>query len=62
MQKRGINIDSLVLIFSFIVVAQLMSYIITQGTFERVPFPDNPNSITMLQSRRSTVDQSTGNI
>jgi uncharacterized ion transporter superfamily protein YfcC len=43
MQKRGINIDSLVLIFSFIIVAQLMSYVITQGTFERAPFPDNPN-------------------
>jgi uncharacterized ion transporter superfamily protein YfcC len=42
MQKRGINIDSLALIFSFIVIAQLMSYIITQGTFERSPFPDNP--------------------
>jgi uncharacterized ion transporter superfamily protein YfcC len=43
MQKRGINIDSLALIFSFIVVAQLMSYVITQGTFERAPFPDNPD-------------------
>jgi uncharacterized ion transporter superfamily protein YfcC len=42
MQKRGINIDSLALIFSFIVIAQLMSYVITQGTFERSPFPDNP--------------------
>jgi uncharacterized ion transporter superfamily protein YfcC len=43
MQKRGINIDSLALIFSFIVIAQLMSYVITQGTFERAPFPDNPS-------------------
>ncbi len=43
MQKRGLNIDSLALIFSFIVIAQLMSYVITQGTFERAPFPDNPD-------------------
>ena len=43
MQKRGINIDSLALIFGFIVFAQLLSYVIPQGTFERVPYPDNPN-------------------
>jgi uncharacterized ion transporter superfamily protein YfcC len=48
MQKRGINIDSLVLIFSFIVVAQLLSYVITQGTFERIPFPDNPNRMMVV--------------
>ena len=48
MQKRGINIDSLVLIFSFIVVAQLMSYVITQGTFDRVPFPDNPDRLMVV--------------
>jgi len=43
MQKRGINIDSLALIFSFILFAQLLSYIVPQGTFDRVPYPDNPN-------------------
>ena len=43
MTKRGWNIDSLVLIFSFIVVAQLLSYVISHGEFERVPYPDNPN-------------------
>jgi uncharacterized ion transporter superfamily protein YfcC len=48
MQKRGINIDSLVLIFSFIVVAQLMSYVITQGTFERAPFPENPDRMMVV--------------
>jgi uncharacterized ion transporter superfamily protein YfcC len=48
MHKRGINIDSLVLIFTFIIVAQLMSYLITQGTFERVPFPDNPNRMMVV--------------
>jgi uncharacterized ion transporter superfamily protein YfcC len=48
MLKRGINIDSLALIFSFIIVAQLMSYVITQGTFERTPFPDNPNRMMVV--------------
>ena len=48
MQKRGINIDSLVLIFSFIIVAQLMSYVITQGNFERAPFPDNPDRMMVV--------------
>ncbi len=43
MQKRGLNIDSLVLIFSFIVFAQLLSYVVPQGQFERQPFPDNPD-------------------
>jgi uncharacterized ion transporter superfamily protein YfcC len=48
MQKRGINIDSLALIFSFIVIAQLMSYVITQGTFERAPFPENPDRMMVV--------------
>ena len=48
MQKRGINIDSLALIFSFIIVAQLLSYVIAQGTFDRVPFPDNPNRMMVV--------------
>ncbi len=48
MQKRGINIDSLALIFSFIIIAQLMSYVITQGTFERTPFPENPNRMMVV--------------
>jgi uncharacterized ion transporter superfamily protein YfcC len=48
MQKRGINIDSLALIFSFIIIAQLMSYVISQGTFDRTPFPDNPDRIMVV--------------
>lgn len=43
MSKRGWSIDSLVLIFSFIVFAQLLSYVIPHGEFERQPYPDNPN-------------------
>jgi len=41
--KRSWNIDSLALIFSFIVVAQLLSYVIPHGEFERQPYPENPN-------------------
>lgn len=43
MSKRGWSIDSLVLIFSFIVLAQLLSYAIPHGSFERVPAPDDPS-------------------
>ncbi|GJM09231.1 MAG: C4-dicarboxylate ABC transporter [Lysobacteraceae bacterium] len=43
MRKRGFTIDSLALIFGFIIFAQLLSYVVPQGTFERVPYPDNPN-------------------
>ncbi len=43
MTKERWNIDSLALIFSFIVVAQLLTYVIPHGEFERQPYPDNPN-------------------
>jgi uncharacterized ion transporter superfamily protein YfcC len=42
MTKRGWSIDSLVLIFSFIIVAQLLSYVVPQGTFDTTPYPDDP--------------------
>jgi uncharacterized ion transporter superfamily protein YfcC len=42
MNKRGWSVDSLVLIFSIIVLAQLLVYVIPQGQFERAPFPENP--------------------
>jgi uncharacterized ion transporter superfamily protein YfcC len=41
--KRTWNIDSLALIFSFIVVAQLLSYVIPHGEFERQPYPEDPD-------------------
>ena len=43
MKLSAIKIDSLVLIFSFIIFAQLLSYVVPQGSFEREPFADNPN-------------------
>jgi uncharacterized ion transporter superfamily protein YfcC len=55
MKKRGINIDSLVLIFSFIVLAQLLSYVVIQGTFDRQPFPDNPDRMMVVAGTYETV-------
>jgi uncharacterized ion transporter superfamily protein YfcC len=43
MQNRKWSLDSLVLIFSIIVFAQLLGYAIPQGEFDRQPYPDNPN-------------------
>jgi uncharacterized ion transporter superfamily protein YfcC len=43
MSKRNWSIDSLVLIFSFIIIAQLLSYVIPHGSFERRPVPDEPS-------------------
>jgi uncharacterized ion transporter superfamily protein YfcC len=55
MKKRGIEIDSLVLIFSFIVFAHLLSYVVTQGQFDRVPFPDNPDRMMVVAGTYDTV-------
>ena len=41
-QKSRFNIDPLVLIFSFIVFAQLLTYVVPQGQFDRQPVPDSP--------------------
>ncbi len=43
MSKRSWSIDSLVLIFSFIIVAQLLSYAIPHGSYDRVPSASDPN-------------------
>ena len=42
MEKRNWSFDSLALIFSIIVIAQIIGYAIPQGEFERQPYPDNP--------------------
>ena len=47
MTKRSWSIDSLVLIFSFIIVAQLLSYAVPHGQFERAPMPDQPDRMTV---------------
>jgi len=41
--RKAWSIDSLVLIFSIIVIAQLLLYVIPQGSFDREPYPENPN-------------------
>ncbi len=43
MKQRTWSVDSLVLIVSIIVFAQLLAYIIPQGEYERVPYPENPS-------------------
>ncbi len=43
MSKRSWSIDSLVLIFSFIVVAQLLSYVVPQGHFDTQPYANDPS-------------------
>ncbi len=48
MSKRSWSIDSLVLIFSFIVVAQLLSYAIPHGSYERAPVEGEPHRTAVV--------------
>lgn len=43
MEKRRWSIDSLVLMFSIIIAAQLLIYVIPQGAYERTAYPQNPD-------------------
>ena len=43
MQTRKGSLDSLALIFSIILLAQLLVYLVPQGEYQRSPYPDNPN-------------------
>ena len=56
MPKRAWNIDSLALIFSFIILAQLLSYVVPQGQFERAPVPDNPSRTMVVAGTYAPVD------
>ena len=42
MPKRSWSLDSLALIFSIIVLAQVLVYLVPQGQYERQPYADNP--------------------
>lgn len=53
--KRSWSVDSLVLIFSFIVVAQLLSYVIPHGQFERAPSPDQPDRMVVVAGTYETL-------
>ncbi len=55
MSKSSWSIDSLVLIFSFIVVAQLLSYAIPHGSFERAPVPDEPGRSVVVDGTYATL-------
>jgi uncharacterized ion transporter superfamily protein YfcC len=44
MTKRGWSIDSLAIIFSIIVIAQLLTYAVPQGEFERQAFQGNESA------------------
>ena len=55
MKKRSWSIDSLVLIFSFIIVAQLLSYAIAHGQFERAPMPDQPDRMVVVAGTYETL-------
>ena len=48
MTRRNWSIDSLALIFSFIVVAQLLSYAIPHGQFDRAPMPEQPDRMVVV--------------
>ena len=43
MTQRPFRIDALALICGFILLAQVLSYMLPQGAFERAPYADNPN-------------------
>ncbi len=42
-KNAGWSLDSLVLIFCIVLVAQLLTYVIPQGAYEREAFPENPS-------------------
>ena len=54
--KRSWSIDSLALIFSIIVSAQLLVYVIPQGEFQREPYPDNPSRTMVVPDTYSRAD------
>lgn len=59
MAKRSWSFDSLVLIFSIIVLAQLLIYLVPQGQFERQPYPQNPDRSMVVAETyaRATAEQ-----
>ena len=58
MTKKSWSIDSLVLIFSVILLAQLLVYVVPQGEFERISYPEDP-SRSMVMTGDSALDSAT---
>lgn len=42
-KNKRFQLDSLVLIFSIVVAAQLLTYVVPQGGYDREPYPKNPS-------------------
>jgi uncharacterized ion transporter superfamily protein YfcC len=57
MTKRSFKIDALVLISSFILLAQLMSYVIPHGEFERAPSPNDPDRMQVVAGTYAPVTE-----
>lgn len=55
MTKKSWNIDSLVLIFSVILLAQLLVYVVPQGEFERISYPEDPSRSMVVAGTYETV-------
>ncbi len=55
--KPGWSIDSLVLIFSFIIVAQLLAYVVPQGQFEREPYANDPSRTMVVAGTYEAVEE-----
>jgi len=58
MKQHRWSIDALVLIFAFIIFAQLLSYVLPQGQFERQAYPDNPNRSMVVAGTYATMEVS----
>jgi uncharacterized ion transporter superfamily protein YfcC len=58
--KKRWSLDSLVLIFSIVVLAQVLTYIVPQGKFDREQVPDSPKTMVVAGSyERLAEDQQT---
>ncbi|MEC8651409.1 MAG: hypothetical protein VXY92_02515, partial [Planctomycetota bacterium] len=47
-QKKRWSLDSLVLIFAIVVIAQLLTYLVPQGKFDREPVPNSPGKTMVV--------------
>jgi len=54
-KSEGWSLDSLVLIFSIVIVAQLLTYVVPQGEFQRQPYPKNPSREMVVPGSYSPV-------
>ncbi len=57
MSQRLKSLDSLVLMFSIIVIAQLLVYVIPQGEYERTPYPENPSRTMVVAGTYDALDE-----